>query len=152
MGGLWEAAVKSAKTHLYKVLSNVSRTFGELYTVLTQVESCLNSRPLCALSDSPDNSEALTPGHFLVGHALNLLPEPGIPNVPVNRLDNWQLWQKLTAEIWSRWRNEYVSSLLPRTTWQYAEENLEINRLVLVKKRKYFTRTVGTGMHRFYAS
>ena len=38
-GGLWESAVKSLKTH--------SRlTFEELTTVLSQIEGCLNSRPL----------------------------------------------------------------------------------------------------------
>ncbi|XP_038106683.1 uncharacterized protein LOC119766295 [Culex quinquefasciatus] len=61
MGGLWEAAVKSAKTHLRKVLGNESATYEELYTILTQIEACLNSRPLCALSNSPDSCEALTP-------------------------------------------------------------------------------------------
>lgn len=42
-------------------------TFEEISTLLTQIESCLNSRPLRALTDDPDDLDALTPGHLLIG-------------------------------------------------------------------------------------
>ena len=73
-GGLWEAAVKSLKKHLSRVVGNVKLTFEELTTVLVQIEACLNSHPLTALpGDSDDGVECLTPGHFLIGCPLEAL-------------------------------------------------------------------------------
>ena len=70
-GGLWEAAVKSFKTHLYRVIGNTKLSFEEMNTVLTQIESCLNSRPLSSMPHNDDEGiEMLTPGHFLIGRPL----------------------------------------------------------------------------------
>ena len=63
-GGLWEAAVKSMKKHLKHIVGNVKLIFEEFSTVLTQIEACLNSRPLVPLNNDDDGIEALTPGHF----------------------------------------------------------------------------------------
>ena len=43
-GGLWEAAVKSAKYHLCNVMGTQRFTYEEFATVTCQIESCLNSR------------------------------------------------------------------------------------------------------------
>ncbi|XP_062715058.1 uncharacterized protein LOC134291384 [Aedes albopictus] len=132
-GGIWEAAVKSVKRHLLAVVGSEATTYEELSTILTQVEACLNSRPLCALSNLPDCYDALTPGHFLVGQPLNLIPEPDVSQIPTNRLDMWQQMHKQTIEVWRRWRDEYLTSLQPRTKWRVSEDNVKENQLVLVK-------------------
>ncbi|XP_029162483.1 uncharacterized protein LOC114934042 [Nylanderia fulva] len=61
-GGLWEAAVKSMKHHLRRVIGDATLTYEELATLLSQIEACLNSRPLQPLSDNPEDVAALTPG------------------------------------------------------------------------------------------
>jgi len=72
-GGLWEAAVKSMKFHIKRVIGDIKLSFEELTTVLTQIESCLNSRPLTSLpAHDDDGIEALTPGHFLIGQPLDI--------------------------------------------------------------------------------
>ena len=66
-GGLWEAAVKSTKKHLRRIVGDVKLTFEELATVLTQVEACLNSRPLAPLNTPDvDGVEVLTPSGLSV--------------------------------------------------------------------------------------
>ena len=52
MGGLWEAAVNSAKFHLRRVIGSQVLIFPELNTVLCRIEATLYSRPLRPLSDN----------------------------------------------------------------------------------------------------
>ncbi len=74
-GGLWEAAVKSLKTHLFCIVRD-KLSFEELTTVLTQIEGCLNSRPLGIVpNNDEDGIEVLTPGHFLIGRPIEALPD-----------------------------------------------------------------------------
>jgi len=88
--GLWEAAVKSMKYHLRQTLGSHIATYEELSTLLAEIEVCLNSRPLCALSDDPFNTTYLSPGHFLIGEPLTQLPGADYTNVKCNRLSRWQ--------------------------------------------------------------
>ncbi|XP_029176757.1 uncharacterized protein LOC114944869 [Nylanderia fulva] len=88
-GGLWEAAVKSTKFHLRRVIGDTTLTFEELNTLLTQIEACLNSRPLQALSDDPDDTSALTPGHFIIGAPLLAIPEPSRIGQSSSTLSRW---------------------------------------------------------------
>ncbi|XP_044760248.1 uncharacterized protein LOC123317705 [Coccinella septempunctata] len=74
-GGLWEAGVKSIKYHLKRTIGNHTLTYEELSTLLCQIEACLNSRPLIALSEDTEEIDVITPGHFLIGHPLKAIPE-----------------------------------------------------------------------------
>ncbi|XP_055307797.1 uncharacterized protein LOC129571937, partial [Sitodiplosis mosellana] len=103
MGGLHEAAVKSAKSHLKRVIGGQQLTFEQLATLLTQVEACLNSRPLIALSDDATDDLALTPGHFLVGEPLVASLSRDYTTTAANRLRNFELMTKMTQEFWQRW-------------------------------------------------
>ncbi|CAL1677400.1 unnamed protein product [Lasius platythorax] len=94
-GGLWEAAVKSTKHYFRRVIGESKLTYEELSTFLAQVEACLNSRPLQALTDDPEDFSALTPGHFLIGTPLLAVPEPALTETKENTLSRWQLLQKM---------------------------------------------------------
>nr|XP_036227382.1 uncharacterized protein LOC118682524 [Bactrocera oleae] len=83
-GGLWVAAVRSAKKHLLRVMGSQTLLYTEVSTLLTRIEACLNSRPLIALYDDPEGGIALTPGDFLIGRPLNCRPDPPLPEAPKN--------------------------------------------------------------------
>ena len=64
----------------------------------TQVEACLNSKPLVALnSPGDDGIETLTPGHFLIGQPLCALPDHSFSHRTVSLLQRWNLCQRLKA-------------------------------------------------------
>lgn len=132
-GGLWEAAVKAMKHHLHCVIVEATLTYEEMATFLTQVEACLNSRPLSSLSDDPDDLSALTTGHFLIGGPLTAVPEPSLSNEPSNRLSRWQLLQQMRDHLWKRWTGEYLQSLQARNKWWTANHSQRRGDLCLIR-------------------
>ncbi|XP_064214925.1 uncharacterized protein LOC135267108 [Tribolium castaneum] len=113
-GGIWEAGIKSVKTHLHRLIGEQILTFEELYTVLTQIESVLNSRLLCPVSADPNDLSVLTPGHFLTLEPLSAPPDSDLSSLKINRLTRWQLVQRLHQDFWSRWHQEYLHTLQQR--------------------------------------
>jgi hypothetical protein len=89
-GALWEAGVKSLKYHWKRIVGKALLTFEEFITLITQIEVCLNSRPLIALSNDPSDPSYLSPGHFLIGAPLTSLPEPDFTTTTINSLSRWQ--------------------------------------------------------------
>ncbi|XP_031639210.1 uncharacterized protein LOC116351270 [Contarinia nasturtii] len=133
-GGIYEAAVKSMKHHLTRVIGETTLTFEEYATLLSQVEACVNSRPLYALSDDPTSLNALTPAHFLIGEALIQLPdEDDYRETPINRLTRWNHIQKMTQNFWDRWQSEYVGTLTNRSKWLKENRNITTGDLVILK-------------------
>jgi len=106
--GLWEAAVKSAKYHMTRIVGKTHLTFEEMQTTLCEIEAILNSRPLLPLSA---DLAYLSPRHFLVGTTLNGLPYVDLSDVNENRLLRWQRVEQIRQHFWRRWSNEYLHSL-----------------------------------------
>lgn len=132
-GGLWEAGVRSTKAHLKKVIGDSMLTYEELATVLTQIEACLNSRPICQLSDNPDDPLPLTPGHFLVGEPTILIPDEDYSKSNLTSLQRWKITQKMVTDFWRKWSDEYLVTLNQRFKWTEKRTEPEIDDIVIVK-------------------
>ncbi|XP_050294945.1 uncharacterized protein LOC126735061 [Anthonomus grandis grandis] len=134
-GGLWEGVVKSFKHHLRRILSEDNRlTYEEFYTFVVQVEAILNSRPILPLSNDPLDLESLTPGHFLIGHALNMVPDADFKETPMNRLTRYQMLQSMVQHFWRRWSEQYLHTLHERHKWRFKSESPNfLGALVLLK-------------------
>lgn len=133
-GGLWEAAVKSMKHHLRRVMADHVYTFEELYTLLVRIEACLNSRPLRALTDDPKDCVALTPAHFLIGEPTVRMLDEDIREVPANRVKRWQLIQRMEQLFWETWQADYIQGLQRRNKWRTERPNLQVDQLVLIRE------------------
>ncbi|XP_075157610.1 uncharacterized protein LOC142230873 [Haematobia irritans] len=107
-GGLWEAAVKSTKSLLVKNISQANITYEELQIVLVEVEAILNSRPLTARCDDPNDGEALTPAHMLIGSSL------------------------LSQQFWKQWSRDYILDLQQKSKWYKTYPNIKEGTLVIV--------------------
>ncbi|XP_062538290.1 uncharacterized protein LOC134206581 [Armigeres subalbatus] len=132
-GGLWEAAVKTAKTSLVKTLGSTQLSYEDFATILTQIEANMNSRPLTSLSGDPGELDVLTPGHFLVGTSLQSLPEPDYTSIPSNRLQHYHELQKLVQQHWDRWRKEYLYEQNHQRKKAGSATNIQVGQIVLVQ-------------------
>ena len=107
-GGLWEAAVKSAKHHIKRTTGDQKLTYEELSTLLCQVEACLNSRPLMPITEGAKDLLPLTPGHFLIGEPVTSLETSTNADFDVTGLKRWRLVNNLRNHFWRRWQHEYL--------------------------------------------
>ena len=137
-GGLWEAAVKSAKGHMKKVVGKAVLTFEELCTLCCDIEAMLNSRPLIPVSDDPNDLGALTPFMFLTGsqsYSLPLLSFQKLPSDDLLRANETKRWlhvKNMMADFWKRWSREYLTTLQQRPKHVLETPNLKVNDMVLL--------------------
>ncbi|XP_058803296.1 uncharacterized protein LOC131671111 [Phymastichus coffea] len=130
-GGLWEAAVKSFKHHLKRILDK-QLTYEQFNTLLIEIEAILNSRPLYALSADPNDPLVLTPAHVLIGRPFNMLPEQSLSSVSENRLSTYQFLTKARQNFWEKWRKEYLHELQVRQKWTKSDSELAPGMVVLL--------------------
>lgn len=132
-GGLWEAAVRSTKHHLFRCIGAHTLTSEEMATLLCRIEACLNSRPLGAVSDVLDDYAALTPGHVLIGAPIISNPEPSVLDLQENRLSRWQLVQRLSEGFWKSWSRDYLHTLQQRPKWRVVQQLAKRGQIVLLR-------------------
>lgn len=137
-GGIYEAAVKSMKFHLKRIVGQKTFVYEQFVTLLHQIEAILNSRPIHPLSDDPSDLQALTPGHFLIGEPL-ILPLPfKIDHRPESvGIKLWKERQRMVEHFWKRWQEEYLATLQERKKWRKEKENIKLGQLVIIKNERF---------------
>ena len=114
--------------------NNLTFTYEEFNTILTQVEAVLNSRPIAPLETiSEEGLETLTLGHFLLGHVLQSLSTHMPPSNHVSSIKRWNLLQKLTEEFWQQLKSDYLLHLNHYRKWLSPTPNLKKGDVVLCR-------------------
>ena len=132
-GGIWERLVRSCKKAMMAVLDGRSLTDDVLIKTMCLVEQTLHDRPLTSVSAYPDDLEALTPNHFLMGRTI--LATPFLPDgqryTDLRRV--FRVSQAYSDMIWSRWTKEYMPEWNVRNKWNKDDvRQLKVNYLVWV--------------------
>lgn len=132
-GGIWEAAVKSMKFHLKRVTRGHRFTYEHLTTVTTQVEACLNSRPLFAPNDDPNDTRVITPADLIGGGPIitPLVNRSELGQVSPSR--RWAFLQAMVANFWQQWQDDYLATLQRAMKWTRATPNWAVGDIVLVE-------------------
>lgn len=132
--GLAEAAVKSMKFHLCRIIGEAKLTFEEFSTVLARIEAVLNSRPISPISNNPSDFTALTPGHFLTGRPLLARPQRPSNENPTMR---HQFMDRIAQHFWERFRKKVLSAMQIRPKWNSEQPNINKNDLVVTKDDRF---------------
>ncbi|CAM1307174.1 Uncharacterised protein r2_g1709 [Pycnogonum litorale] len=135
MGGVWERMIRTTK----RILTNLLRTenFNDetLITVLAETETIINSRPITASSDDPNDFEALTPNHLLILRSGHPFP-PNDISIEQTYKRGWKHAHHLSNVFWKRWVREYMPELQERKKWYKESLNLKEGDLVLIVYEK----------------
>ena len=107
-GGFIERMVGSVKSILRKALYRTFMSYDEMTTLLKQIESIINSRPITYLYDD-DIEEPLTPSHLLIGKRSTQLPTAS--NTTYDSEGRNMYREKMLAQFERRWKKEYLSEL-----------------------------------------
>ncbi len=97
----------------------------------------VNNRPLTVdcLTD-PQSLTPITPNHLLMLKSTAALPPPG--NFVREDVFAWKRWrhvQYLAEQFWSRWRKENLANIASRQKWNVSKRNLQVNDIVMSKRR-----------------
>ena len=132
MGGFWESGIKQMKYYLKRILEDKLLKFEEMYTLICRIESILNSRPITELSDNPEDFEALTPGHFIIGRPLNCKLKEKTDEIKSSYRNRWNLIQQIQQFFWKQGYNNLINNQIRPKNFQ-IEASYKINDLVLIK-------------------
>ena len=130
--GLWEGLICSTRTALKAMLKESLMGEDVRVTVLAEVKATLNSRPLCAVSDDPNDLQPLTPNHLLLQRTVSALPPGTFVKEDMLFRKKWRQTQMLADYFWRRWLREYVPALQERQKWHKPRRNAQVGDLLLV--------------------
>lgn len=133
-GGIYESSVKAAKYHMRRIMGSKSYTYDQTLTFLLQIEAILNSRPLYAISDDPNDIQAITPGHLMFGEPVIMptsINPPKQTKASVTQI--WREQKDMRQRFWEQWVKDYLPTLQRRGKWQRKNEKIELDKIVIIK-------------------
>ena len=76
--------------------------------MVTEIEAIL----ITPMSNDPNDLQALTPGHFLIGEPVTAINDTTLVNQSLQK--TWSKLKAIRYEFWQRWSKEYLHELLYR--------------------------------------
>ncbi|UYV74109.1 hypothetical protein LAZ67_11002136, partial [Cordylochernes scorpioides] len=130
-GGWWERLIGMMKQLLFRILGQTSLGYEELSTVMCDVESLMNTRPLTYLTEESEDLAPLTPSLFL--HEVR---EVGVPDLDL--IDNqtlsrkYQYIKRVREDLRERFRIEYFGLLRQETRRLKTTIPFKVGDMVLI--------------------
>ena len=118
MGGVWERMIRTVRKVLLAMMPSKTLTDDDLLTVLSEVESIVNSRPLTDVPLEKGKATPLTPNHLLRLNSFVVPPGIAVKNKECCSCQRYGIVQYVADKFWKRWIVEYPRIILNRTKWK----------------------------------
>ena len=112
MGGSWERMIRRIRKIFQNLLGSQVLNDEDLLTLMAEVESIINSRPLVPISFSDTSQEPLTPNHLLLLRATPNLPPGLFCKEDCYSKRRWAQVQFMANQFWRGWLKEFLPNLL----------------------------------------
>lgn len=139
-GGFWERLVRSVKTPLKKVLGRATLNFEQLRTLMVEIESVINARPITYVYDDTNSiSYPLTPSDLVYGRRVTLTPNSAhheIISTHQSLTRRARHHKNLLQQVTKQWRKEYLTSLREQSNARNkgnAVQEISVGDIVLLK-------------------
>ena len=128
-----ESLIKSVKVSLQKAIHDSVLSFAELQTVLYEVASIVNSRPIgMKPGNDIDLGSYLCPNDLILGHN-DRLPPQGRLDTAADTKQRYRFVESLIANFWKRWQRDYFPTLLVQKKWHTRARNVRVGDIVMVQ-------------------
>ncbi|XP_074648982.1 uncharacterized protein LOC141904302 [Tubulanus polymorphus] len=135
-GGVWERCIRTIRKSLSFVMKLQLVNEEEFRTLICEVESIVNGRPITPVTSDPDDLEPLTPNHLLLLRGGSKLPPREFASVDQYSRRRWRHVQYLADQFGWRWQREYIPLLQERQKNQDVVGNIKKGDIVLVADEK----------------
>jgi hypothetical protein len=130
MGGVWERKIRTVRKVLTFLYINFKHILDDeaFATLMCEVESIVNSRPLTTPSNDPADLHPLTPNMLLTQKIGAFLPPPGhFQKADTYCRKRWRRVQFLADQFWRRWQKEFLTLMHIRNKWAANQSTNNIN-------------------------
>ena len=117
MGSIWERCIRTVKTCLRKSIGRQKLDYFKLKTVLSDIQSTINQRPLTYRCSEDFELEVISPNDFLNPYHENSLlihnPKGILPHTKARKvlIDSLETRDSLLESFKEMWYNEYLLGL-----------------------------------------
>lgn len=131
-GGMWEREIRSVKTTMRTIIGSQTLTEEVLRTLLIEVETILNAKPLGYVSSDVADPDPVTPNYLLMGRPDASLPQVIYPESEILSRKRWRQSQVLADQFWTSFIKNYLPTLQPRQKWMRDSNNLTPGTVVMI--------------------
>jgi len=131
-GGIWERCTRTVRKILQALLREQIIDDERLLTLMCEVESIMNGRPITTVFAHPNDLKPLTPHHLLLLKSESPLPPGLLKKEDLLSRRRWKQMQYLADVFWRRWSREYFPLLQLRQKWARPQRYLAVGDVVMV--------------------